>query len=367
MWIEKTASGKYKYCDRYKDPKTGKLRKISVVLDGRTRADKKAAQDALESRMRAACLSMDTSPSLTFGGLCVEYTRAQRKTVKEQTAANNEKKLRVLRKLIGEDVLAEKLTAPYVRKCFETESPITYNERLKRFKALMRWAYREEYITDISYLDKLPKLKTQPIREKNAQKYLEREELAALIDDMSVESWRILTRFLALSGLRIGEAIALTDADVDFLQREISVNKTYSLEIGKVTSTKTEASTRSLYMQDELFQCCMQIKVRKAELRRLFGYRTDLFFPGDDGGFVRYPAYNKYFKENTERIIGRRLTVHALRHTHVAMLAEAGIPLDTISRRLGHAGSDVTREIYFHVTQKMREKENEMLREIKIV
>lgn len=367
MWMEKTSSGKYKFCERYKDPKTGKLKKISVVLDGKTRVDKKAARGVLESRIKAACLEANISPSVTLKSLCIEYTKAQRHTVKAQTAEANERKNKTLRRLIGDDVLVDQLTAPYVRRALECDNPITYNERLKRFKALMRWAYREEYVTDISYLDKLQRLKAPPVREKNAEKYLEKDELAALVDGMKSPTWRLLTRFLALSGLRIGEAIALTDDDVDFLSREISVNKTYSLDLQIISSTKTDSSMRSVYMQDELFACCMLIKDRKKELRRLFGYKTDLFFPGDDGDFIRYPAYNKYLKENTEKIVGHPLTVHALRHTHVAMLAEAGIPLEVIARRLGHSSSQITREIYMHITDKMIEKEHDLLRDVKIV
>lgn len=367
MWIEKTSSGKYKYCERYKDPKTGKLKKLSVVLDGKTRTDRKAAQDALQSRIRDACLGTGISPSLSFAALCVEYTKAQRHTVKAQTAEANERKNKTLRRLIGDDVLVNQLTAPYVRRALEADNPTTYNERLKRFKALMRWAYREEYVENINYLDKLQRLKAPPVREKNAEKYLEKDELAALIEGMKAPTWRLLTRFLALSGLRIGEAIALTDDDVDLLAREISVNKTYSLDLQIISSTKTETSTRAVYMQDELFSCCMLIKDRKKELRRLFGYDADLFFPGDDGDFIRYPAYNKYLKENTERIVGRPLTVHALRHTHVAMLAEEGIPLEVIARRLGHSSSRITREIYMHVTDKMVEREHELLRKVHII
>lgn len=58
------------------------------------------------------------------------------------------------------------------------------------------------------------------------------------------------------------------------------------------------------------------------------------------------------------------------RSTHcgilTAMLAEAGVPLEAISRRLGHADSKITREVYYHVTEKMKEKENEMIKKVRI-
>lgn len=46
---------------------------------------------------------------------------------------------------------------------------------------------------------------------------------------------------------------------------------------------------------------------------------------------------------------------------------EQGIDIDTISRRLGHSDSKVTKEIYLHVTKKLKEKEQNQIREIKIL
>ena len=56
-----------------------------------------------------------------------------------------------------------------------------------------------------------------------------------------------------------------------------------------------------------------------------------------------------------------------MRHTHVALMAEQRIPLDVISRRIGHANSKVTREIYFHVTKKMKERDNQLVQAVKIL
>ena len=77
--------------------------------------------------------------------------------------------------------------------------------------------------------------------------------------------------------------------------------------------------------------------------------------------------HNKYLKENSLRILGREITPHALRHTHASLLLEQGISIDTISRRLGHENSDVTREIYLHVTKKLQEKDNQQIAKISIL
>lgn len=48
-------------------------------------------------------------------------------------------------------------------------------------------------------------------------------------------------------------------------------------------------------------------------------------------------------------------------------MMEQGIDMDAISRRLGHSNSKITREIYLHVTEKLREKENERIKSVKLI
>jgi integrase len=45
----------------------------------------------------------------------------------------------------------------------------------------------------------------------------------------------------------------------------------------------------------------------------------------------------------------KRLHPHGLRHTHAAELAAAGVPVNVISRQLGHANSGVTARYLDHV------------------
>lgn len=367
MWTEKTSTGKYKYSERYPDPMTGKLKKVSVTLPGNRNKDVNAAREALRRRIEAAILQPVKRTDTTFKALCEAYTASQKETVKEQTACFNKRKLNTVQKLLGPDTLVSALNAPYVRRKLQADRPETYNERLTRFKALMRWAYREELVQDISYLEKLPRAKAPTAKEKDKDKFLEKDELKALLDGMTVDKWQLLTRFLALSGLRIGEAMALNEDDVDFRSRRIHVCKTYVRELRTISTPKTETSTRFVSMQDELHECCLEIIKRKWEISKITGKRSELFFPDDNSDFISYDAYSKYFRENTERILGRKLTPHALRHTHVALLAENGIPLDVISRRLGHANSGITKDIYFHVTKRLAQQDADMLKKIKIV
>ena len=43
------------------------------------------------------------------------------------------------------------------------------------------------------------------------------------------------------------------------------------------------------------------------------------------------------------------ITAHCLRDTHASLLAKKGVPLEVVSKRLGHADIRITAERYLHV------------------
>ena len=362
MFKQILPSGKVRYGEWYTDPMTDKRKQIWVTItpSGRKKADEMVASAALKKKLQGS----GSTGHITLKEMQDQYVQYQSTRIKKQTVKSYRIHLNPIVRLLGADTLADRLSAPYVAAKLDAE-PVTYNERLRRFKQWIRWGYRMDLIDDIGYLDKLEPKKTAPVRVKDAQKYLEHDEITRLLDSMVVERWRLLTEFLLLSGLRVGEAIALLDSDVD--ADVIHVTKTYSLNIREISTTKTETSTRDVDIQPELADCISRIRqfVRKDEMA--FGYRSDIFLPGFCGGYIRYETYSAYFRENSERCLGRRLTPHALRHTHTAMLAEAGVPLETISRRLGHADSKVTKDVYLHVTENMRQKDREKLLKVSML
>jgi len=369
LWIEKLKTGKYRAVERYTDPLTGKTKKISVTMDKDTRATRKTAADALRAKIENAT-AVVSSDSVTLKELVEAYRKDQEKTVRPSTYTRNYYAGNAIMEMLGEDTLVNKLTAPYVREKLlaRGEEPGTMNEHLKRYKALIRWGYRNDLVESVDHLKKLPNFKDAPHRESIKDKYMESAELRALLDHMNQPVWKLLTEFLSLSGLRIGEAIALEQTDIDLKALQIHVTKAYDVVNKELSTAKTLCSIRDVAIQPQLLDCCRRIS---AEMRRRSMYyglgRKKLFLYGIDGGYIDYYAYNKYLRENTEKVIGRQLTPHALRHTHASLLMEAGVPIDVISRRLGHENSKITREIYLHVTKKLKQKDDDLIGKVNIL
>ena len=118
-------------------------------------------------------------------------------------------------------------------------------------------------------------------------------------------------------------------------------------------------------MQDQLYKLCRQLKAERIGDNLII--MSKIFFPGTRRQYIEFDCYAKYLRETSEKIIGRRITPHTLRHTHASLMMEQGIDVDTISRRLGHADSRITKEIYLHVTKKLQEKERQRIKEMKLI
>lgn len=361
MWTEKLSNGKFKFCERYTDYMTGKTKKVSVTMDKNTVQTRKTALATLNQKIQAAYSAGDPHKEVTLADLVVAYTKSQELSVKKSTYTKNVIINKTLLSIFGESVLVSHLTARYVReKLLATgRNAGTLNVWLGRFRALIRWGYANDYVKDISFLNKIERFPDVSHRVKIQDKYLEPEELHTLLNAMRDPTWKTFTEFLVLSGLRFGEAAALEDVDVDLVNNVIHITKTWDGVNRIVTTTKTASSTRDVFVQPELATVCRQLRALMLRRQLQNGLdRQQLFVFRRDGSHFQHQSYNKYLRGIALKNIGRIITPHTLRHTHASLLLAQGVDIGAISRRLGHEDSKITREIYLHITEKLKEKDN---------
>lgn len=360
IFVENQADGRIKYIKYYEDYFTGKNRRVTVTFDRDTKQNRRIAEDTLDARISKVNRKPDSFDTLTLKELSARYMRYQRGRVKVSTFERNERFCDSTCRILGENTLVSRLSPDFVTSRFDgyTDNPGSKNERLKRFKTMWRWAFRQGYIPDDVLADRIEPWKDTPHKAKIQDKYLEKNELKILLNDMDVPLWRDLTEFMALSGLRIGEALALEAADVDLQNRYIHVTKTLNEKHQIVTDPKTFTSFRDVYIQSELLPL-VKLLVARAQ--------GGLLFQNASGGYCNYYSFNKYLKSYSKANFGKTITTHALRHTHVSLCAESGLDLETISRRLGHADSRITKEIYLHVTANMKKRDNEKMEAVRIL
>lgn len=347
MWIYKGYAQ-----ERVKMPDTGLVKIISVKCTG---SGKKAELDAFR-RLQAKIDGL-SHRRLLFSQAIDLYLADIEKNLKPSSVKKVRGSLHALIRITG-DADLEAITAGFIRqKLLSSEKPNrTLNDYVKRFKTFWMWAYRNDLVSSRQVSDKLQGFVDTPKRERIQDKYLETDELAVLLESMKERRFFLLTRFLLLSGLRIGELIAMDSSDIS--DGYIHVTKTYDSAHKIITAAKTYDSRRDVYIQAELLETIKDIQEYTRWQAEVCGYESAIFFPDLHGGRLSYQTYEKYLAETSEAVLHRRITPHALRHSHCSLLALAGFPLDSIAARLGHGDSRITKEIYFHKMKELKEREN---------
>ena len=72
-----------------------------------------------------------------------------------------------------------------------------------------------------------------------------------------------------------------------------------------------------------------------------------------------HPYWPKNFSKAFTKIVrraGLHCTLHGLRHTHASQLLRDGVPVQTVSARLGHANPSITLGVYAHLLPGMEQE-----------
>ena len=148
---------------------------------------------------------------------------------------------------------------------------------------------------------------------------------------------KMLVRFLAYSGCRIGEAFALRWSSLGLERRTVTICENISSNTGKpiLRPTKTYAS-RTIDIPCRLAEHLGDYR-RKSST----GDVTPLVFPNAKGGYLQYKNWRRYWDPATEQA-GIKALPHDLRATCVSLLIDAGASPKDVQLHMGHSSIEVT-------------------------
>ena len=373
MWCNIQKNGTAVYRARYKNPLTGKLEIASVSMPKDSVQTRNKAQRELTAKIEAAIAELQcVDCSTTLSQLQKEYLKTQALTLKQSTVKRNEIITSSVLDLLNPDAIVNNLTAQYVNsRLLDSGKPVrTVNNYITRFKAMLNWGYANDYHNNLALISKLKPVVDSCEEQEITLKYLEPTEakdlLAAIKEDNSW-NWYYITSILLLTGLRFGEISALEVSDIDMSNLTIRISKTYDSINDIVTTPKTDHSKRTIHIQPDLLTELKKCMLWRNEMMIERNIRTKLLIPNiKTGDHILHRSYEKYLGDISEKLLGRHVTPHMLRHTHASLLAANGMTAEEIARRLGHSKSDVTSKIYIHVTQKVIENDNKKIDQIKL-
>jgi len=154
------------------------------------------------------------------------------------------------------------------------------------------------------------------------------------------EPVRSITLLLVLTGLRIGELLALRWGNVDLDARILRVMET--VYDGHFDRPKTKRGRRTIPIGAETADILAALRPRFVDPTRL------VFAKSDGWPLERWNLLRKHLKPAAKKSGLSGVTWHLLRHSHATMLDVVGTPIGTMQSLLGHSAPEITREIYLH-------------------
>jgi integrase len=180
---------------------------------------------------------------------------------------------------------------------------------------------------------KLPRAEDRPPK---AWTQAEVDRLLAAAAGHHHEPWLL---FCLGTGVRLGESRALLWADVDLVARTATIRASLDNTTAERGPTKTRR-IRTVDLPDELVPVLAEHRKRQPVGQQLvFGHGRESY---------RGSTYRVWLRRLCARASVAPLSPHATRHTFVSLALDAGVPIQDISRALGHATIATTQTVYAH-------------------
>jgi integrase len=200
-----------------------------------------------------------------------------------------------------------------------------------------------EAAVEQQYLEKNPAhgIRIRETDTKRERRFYSPAEIRKVLAELA-EPCRTIVLLAVLTGMRIGEILALRWKRVDLLRNTIEVAETFS--DGQFGPPKTRSSCRVVPVSSSLRQA---IEAHRA--RALRTLPDDLVFSTSKGTPLSPKnLYNRELAPACDRTKQPRVSWHSFRHAHATLLAEVGESLKTAQSILGHSDLETTLNTYMH-------------------
>ncbi|WP_438350419.1 tyrosine-type recombinase/integrase [Paenibacillus sp. FA6] len=366
------------------DPVTGKRNQIPRRGDTKKEAEQRC-QD-VSNKLLGHGIDNKKFKKMTFEDVAWDWLKTYSKgNVKDSTVDARTTEIKILLRYFAK-VTIDKITHRQYQNFINNLDDEEYSRNTilgvhSTANMIMKHAIKHKMRLDNPCIDVVIPVKMLTVEEIESatieEGYLEKSELAeflsATLEHGEPQDVEIFFT-LAFSGMRSGELCAWRWPDLSFITNIVRITKTiYSrtnnMRKYKLTPPKTTASIRDFDLDDSIMRRLEKHKKNQAEAKLI---NKTLFLDYHDNDFVfarknGYPFFQGNILSKMEKIlkktnIKKRATPHIFRHTHISMLAEAGVDLKTIMKRVGHDDAKTTLKIYTHVSDKMKKSTTEKIK-----
>lgn len=253
-------------------------------------------------------------------------------------------------------------------------SPNTVQKHYAFLHAMLEKAVQWQFIKDnpAAHIDK-------PKRIKPAMEILDTAECKAILEALSQEDnkHKALVSLTVYTGMRRGEIFGLQWKHIDFKERTVTVEQEcqYNMGIGNHIVARTKGgNARKISVPAIVCELlsAYQKEIKKArnvlrarsEWKGADDIEDDFIFCAANGMLGHADQFNAWLDRFTKKHGLKRVTPHTFRHMVASYLIVAGIDLQTIAGKLGHANPTTTQTIYSHLLHSSEHRTADILQDM---
>lgn len=352
----------------------GKARQLTRVAFGLEAA--KDLERQLENNIKSKTENPDAK--MTIQQLYEKFIEVKRYEVRESSLVKYERSFRLYILPTMAKAKINKLPPPLMQEWkFHVESKGLSIKSKKHiysdFRAMLNYAVKMEFIPNNPLL-KVGNFKDTLAMKKEMSIYTAEqftkfistakqiaEERQTKCRDLSEWEYYVFFNIAFYTGLRKGEIHALKWSDIDGSLLHVRRSIAQKLKGGDVeTAPKNISSVRTLQIPIPLMTILSEHKKRQEQLEyftddyRICGGEQCLRDSSVQNKNIRYAGLTELHMIN----------IHSFRHSHVSVLANEGINIQEIARRLGHARIEMTWNTYSHLYPREEERAVNVLNKI---
>lgn len=209
--------------------------------------------------------------------------------------------------------------------------------------------------------------RAEPIEAKYLDE-VEAKQVIKLLDPEPIQ-YRTMITLLMLTGLRRGELCGLKWSDIDFEKHLLSVRRAiqYLPQKGLFETEPKRGSKRVIKLSILAVRLLLEYRNAQTSEKEACGDQwldNDLVFTRWNGSFFNPDDLTSWFHAFIQSHNLSKATPHSLRHTNATLMIAAGTDLRTVSKRLGHAQTSTTSNIYAHAIRSADEAAAEAIEDI---
>lgn len=336
-----------------RDPLTGKARQMSRSVHG----TKRDAQRSLAALVKEVDQERLTSSGDSVSALLKAWLEMKSRDLSPTTAREYERLTKTLiapalGNLALKDVSARRLDAFYAalldRKRLSASSVRQVHAVLRgAFAQAVRWGWISRNPAVDASPPKIRRKEITPPDMPDARRLM----LAA---DEYDPDFGVLLRVLTATGARRGEVCGLRWSDIKFDEASMAIRRSVATVAGGTVEKDTKTHAARRIALDEATIAVLRHHRRRMEERATVALteldpKAFVFTESADGARPLHPdSITGAFRRLCKRTGLTGVRLHDLRHFHATQLLAAGVPVPTVSGRLGHANASTTLNVYAH-------------------